>query len=70
LPIQGSTTDVPPLLLALAGDKELYAEAKACYKKSNALITFSAEAEFKKMKLADMFKLTGIKLMFRDGEQV
>jgi hypothetical protein len=70
MPIQGSTEDVPPFLLALAGAKHLYAEAKDCYKHSNALITVSKEATFKKMSMAKMFSLTGIKLMFKDHEYV
>lgn len=54
----------PPLLLALAADTGLYAEAQLMYQKINATVTSKNQDVFGKLKMGELMKIRHLRFMF------
>jgi hypothetical protein len=60
------TNEPPPLLLALAADPDMYAEARHLYLTQNASISHSSQEAFRKWRMSRILQLKHIRLHWGD----
>jgi hypothetical protein len=67
LAVLHSDNMMPDLLIALAADKDLFAEALRLYKKINARVTRQNWEEFKKMRMKQLLTYEHLKVICDKG---
>lgn len=61
---------LPPLIVALGADKELYEEAREIYKKVNLLVFNRNQDDFRVMPMKELFKIRHLTIVVPSIEQV
>lgn len=67
VPVQADSNSIPPMLAGLANNSQLHPEAVEIYGKVNVVVTPENQHAFKYMKMKNIFRLTGIRLVYNIG---